>query len=146
MKKTITLAVGTRLKEELEIAINDDNKQIKTLSKQKDKEEEINSIQALKEEKSTLLVQLSVLIAEQNLKTGRGESHPNAYYIKLRSEYSREKKLHDEIDDDQKDIIILKKKISDLEAKLTKFNVNHKVKVEISKELSDTITTNLGEE
>ena len=146
MKKTITLYMATKLKDELEKAITEDNDRIKELSKQKSKKDEILEIQQLKEEKSTLLIKLHVLIAEQNLKVGKKESLSNAHYIKTRSEYVREKKLRQDIGEDTKVIRELEKNINALEAKFTKFNSTHKVKIEISQELLDTITTKLEEE
>jgi len=143
MKKTITLYKATRLKDELERVIKEDNTRIKLLSKQSDKKDEINEIQQLKADKDNLRIQLTVAIAEQNLKIGKGEKSPNQYYIKFRSGRVEEKKLQQDLNAETKIIKELDKEINELDNKLSIFNLSHKVKLEASQEVLDSITTNL---
>jgi hypothetical protein len=147
MKKTIILSKAISLKDELERAKLKDNERIKELYKTKNKkgelsetvQQEITEIQQLQSDKSTLLVQLTELIAEQNLKVGKGEKFSNTYYIKYRSERVQEKKLLEEIGVTNNKIREISMEIDRLDGKLSKFNLSHKVKIEVSQEILDSI-------
>lgn len=147
MKKTILLSKAISLKDELERAKLKDNEKLKELYKTKNKkgelseevQQKINDIQKLQSDKSTLLVQLTELIAEQNLKTGKGEKFSNTYYIKYRSEKVQEKKFLEEIGVVNNKIREISLQIDNLDGKLSKFNLSHKVKIEISQEILDSI-------
>jgi len=153
MKKTIPLYKATELKDELERAITEDNKLILKLCKE-NKLHDAEDIQLLKAEKSQLLIYLTASIAEQNVKDIKGEKLSNSYYIKHRSELTREKTFQQELNnltnyrDNLEKVKIIKEFDTDIKTvsnKLSEFNKSHKIKVEISDNLLATLTTFLGE-
>jgi hypothetical protein len=158
----IKLSKATKLKNELENSIDEDNVQIQkwnSIIKGNEREINIDSIEELKDVKSEFLIELNIAIQEANFKKAKGEKLCNAYYIKKLSELNREKKHLSQIKttngtqvvgdktvqyttfltsiDVNSKIKKIENEINSIKDKLTNFNNQFEISININTELRD---------
>jgi hypothetical protein len=151
MKKTISLVKAVQLKKALENTRNETYAEIKEIYEKNPTDSKIVELELLRDEITELVITLNTSIQEVNLKKGKGEDRCNSDNIKLLSEltifrnFLGDLKISDKkynVDHTTK-IKNIDRERDNLSNKLSKFNNEKKVKIEISEDLLQKITITL---
>jgi hypothetical protein len=151
MKKTISLVKAVQLKKALENTRNETYVEIREIYEKNPTDSKIVELELIRDEITELVITLNTSIQEVNLKKGKGEDRCNSDNIKLLSEltifrnFLGDLKISDKkynVDHTTK-IKNIDRERDNLSNKLSKFNNEKKVKIEISEDLLQKITITL---